>query len=503
MLSIAQDHNTMGDSLNRQFRWRYVTRICLCLACAYLLLLIPEGPSPHSAGAGKQPFIWNRAQLWASLEQNFVLARGADKTMVSNQVAHLLGESRRLLVGMTNSNALDPRWSEIETNLFELAPLVGADSARLPEFVVLVNGIRREAKEQSSRWDLNSDPVRQQLYRLLAASRMTLEEVLLQNPEAAGMLPAECDAEPSQTASVVFHGVTLHSGDILVSRGGAPTSALIARGNDYAGAFSHVSLLHVDPATGAGCLIQALIEKGVVVTPLEEYSHDRRLRFMVLRPRADLPIVAADPQTPHKAAALALKEATARHIPYDFAMDYRDQSALFCSEVVSAAYERCGIRLWMGMTHISSPTIVAWLGSLGARHFETQEPADLEYDPQLRVVAEWREAPALWQAHLDDAVTDAMLAIAKPGQPLPFSSLKLPFARAAKVYSVVLNWFGRFGLIPQGMSATSALRASKYRADHAANKERLKVLAAAFEETHHDPPPYWQPVRLATQAQAE
>src|SRR5678815_952135 len=169
MPSIHQDHGCMGDTHTRKIRLRCVTRICLCLACTYLLLLIPEGTSPQTVGAGKQPFIWNRAQLWASLEQNFVQARGADKTIVSSQVAHLLGESRRLLVGMTNSNALDPRWSEIETNLFELAPLVGADPARLPEFVALVNGIRREAKEQSSRWDLNSDPVRQRLYRLLAA----------------------------------------------------------------------------------------------------------------------------------------------------------------------------------------------------------------------------------------------------------------------------------------------------------------------------------------------
>jgi hypothetical protein len=215
-----------------------------------------------------------------------------------------------------------------------------------------------------------------------------------------------------------------------------------------------------------------------------------------------LAAVAADPLVPHKAATWALQEAVARHIPYDFAMDYRNHSALFCSEVVSAAYTRYGMRLWTGMSHVSSPTLAAWLASLGVRHFETQEPADLEYDPQLSVVAEWREAPALWQAHLDDAVTDVMLANAKPGQPLPFSRLKLPLARAAKTYSVVLNWFGRLGPIPQGMSATTALRASKYRADHAAIKKRLIALAAAFRETHHYFPPYWELIRLATQAQA-
>jgi hypothetical protein len=278
---------------------------------------------------------------------------------------------------------------------------------------------------------------------------------------------------------------------------------LISRSNDYPGAFSHVALLQVDPATGAACVIHALIERGVVITPLEEYSHEPRLRLMVLRPRADLPAVTADPQSPHKAATLALKEAMARHTPYDFAMDYRNHSELFCSEVVSAAYEQYGMRLWMGMTHISSPTLIAWLGSLGVRHFQTQEPADLEYDPQLRVVAEWREAPALRQAHLDDAVTDAMLANAKPGQPLPFSRLKLPFARAAKAYSVVLSWFGQLGPIPEGMSATTALRADKYKADHAAIKARLEALAATFKKTHHYSPPYWELVRLATQAVEE
>ena len=96
-----------------------------------------------------------------------------------------------------------------------------------------------------------------------------------------------------------------------------------------------------------------------------------------------------------------------------------------------------------------------------------------------------------------------MLADAKPGQPLPFSRLKLPFARAAKACSVVLNQFGYFGPIPQGMSATAALRVSLYRANHAALKERLATLAAKFQQDHHYAPPYWELVRLATQAAAE
>jgi hypothetical protein len=154
----------------------------------------------------------------------------------------------------------------------------------------------------------------------------------------------------------------------------------------------------------------------------------------------------------------------------------------------------------MGMSHISSTNTIAWLGSLGVRYFETQEPADLEYDPQLRVTAEWREADALWQAHLDDAVTDAMFAMAKAGEPLPFSRWKLPFARAAKAYCAVLNWLGRRGKIPEGMSATTALRADEYRTEHAAIKKKLTALAAAFKVSRGYSAPYWELVRLAKEA---
>jgi hypothetical protein len=251
----------MGESHKGKIRWQFLNRICLCLVSVYLLLLIPEFTTPQSSGAGKKPFIWNQAQFWASLEQSFVRARSADKVIVSNQAADLLGESRQLLAGITNANALDSVWSELETNLFQLAPLVGADPSRVPEFALLVNRIRREAKQQASCWDLNSDPARARLYRLLFGSRMAVEEVLLQNPLAAANILAECDTEPSQTASTVFRGVTLRSGDILVSRGGAPTSALISRGNDYPGCFSHVSLLHVDSTTGAACVVQASSKK--------------------------------------------------------------------------------------------------------------------------------------------------------------------------------------------------------------------------------------------------
>src|SRR5207249_5256638 len=87
----------------------------------------------------------------------------------------------------------------------------------------------------------------------------------------------------------------------------------------------------------------------------------------------------------------------------DFDMDYTDPSRLFCSEVASSVYGELGVRLWTGLSTISAPGLRRWLSAFGVRHFETQEPSDLEYDPQLVVVAEWRDAGALMQDHIDNA----------------------------------------------------------------------------------------------------
>ena len=146
------------------------------------------------------------------------------------------------------------------------------------------------------------------------------------------------------------------------------------------GNFSHAALLYVDENTGVASVIEALIERGLVVTPLEEFVRETRLRLMVLRLRPDLPALVSDPQLPHRAAVGAFAQARKGHTPYDFTMDFRDHDRQFCAEVISSAYARCGVRLWTAMTSISSPTLVAWLSSLGVRHFETQEPSDLEFN---------------------------------------------------------------------------------------------------------------------------
>ncbi|MDH5493264.1 MAG: YiiX/YebB-like N1pC/P60 family cysteine hydrolase, partial [Myxococcales bacterium] len=287
----------------------------------------------------------------------------------------------------------------------------------------------------------------------------------------------------------------------LASRGGAPTSALIARGNDYPGNFSHIALLHVSEQ-GEASVIESHIESGVGISSVERYLEDTKLRIMVLRLRADHPALALDPRLPHHAASDALENARAGHIPYDFAMDFEDPSKLFCSEVASSAYAIHGVELWRNLSSLSGPGLRRWLGALGVRHFETMSPSDIEYDPQLRVVAEWRDPEALFSAHLDDAILDVGLEQAEAGVALEHSSLRLPLARLAKAYSVILEQLGRLGPIPEGMSATSALKVEALRARHSRIRARLEAAAERYRRVQGRRPPYWTLVRLAREATA-
>src|SRR6185369_6692652 len=155
----------------------------------------------------------------------------------------------------------------------------------------------------------DSTEARKRIYRLLYGSRAAVEEVLLQSPPSTDPLEFISAFEHSETPAVEVRGLKIHSGDILVSRGGAATSALIARGNDFPGNFSHVALVHVDAATKQASVIESHIESGVSVSPIEKYLTDTKLRILVLRLRADLPQLAADPLLPHKAASLAISSA--------------------------------------------------------------------------------------------------------------------------------------------------------------------------------------------------
>jgi hypothetical protein len=491
-----------APSPNRVSRLRRPLLTISGIAIAWLLLSIPAARPPGVVNPHKRPFSWNEDPRWFELEKRFREFRALGCDRVSVRIDEALRRGRHLI------NAVDARdWNPdaavfdtMEANTFDLGPMIGACPQWLEDYIRLVTRARSVVKRQSQHWEVTAQRTRDRVYRLLYGGRAALEEVMLQDSLASRPALVLADDEPSQTPFARILGVTIHSGDFLVSRGGAQISALIAVGNDYPGNFSHIALVYVDPKTSLASVIESRPKRGVAVYHLEDYLSDVKLRVMVLRLRADLPALVSDPMIPHKAAALALADARSRHAPYDVEMDLQDHSRMYCSEVLSSAYEKVGIRLWMGMSTISAPGVTSWLSAMGVRHFETQEPSDLEYDPQVRVVAEWRDPETLFMDHVDNVVTEAMLQRAARAERLEYAWYMLPLGRLAKVYSTVVNALGFVAPIPEDMSADAALRVLSFNAIHTAIKRRVLIRAEEFRRQQGYVAPEWELLEFAKQA---
>jgi hypothetical protein len=105
--------------------------------------------------------------------------------------------------------------------------------------------------------------------------------------------------------------------------------------------------------------------------------------------------------------------------------------------------------------------------------------------------------------HIDNAVMDVMLEQADKGATVKYNHWMLPVARILKGWCLLLNRMGKVGKIPEGMSATQALK-NQYIVDmHQAINTATKVLVDKFIKEHQYFPPYWQLVSLARQAYRE
>ncbi|MDP2037314.1 MAG: YiiX/YebB-like N1pC/P60 family cysteine hydrolase, partial [Ignavibacteria bacterium] len=375
----------------------------------YLILLIPTESVITPKLAAKKQFIWDRDSLWRSLENEYVKSKSLGCEKLESQIFRNFAFINSLSDEITNQKLepSDPLFDDIGQVMFATAALIGGCEKHTAEFVELFSKIRSVIKNESREWNLKDLNARQTLYKIIYGGRAAIEELLLQSKKENIQELTLGDDEESATPYTSILGVKIHSGDILVSRGGAPTSALIARGNDYPGNFSHVALAYVDDETKLPYIIESHIERGVTISSIDDYLKDKKLRVMVLRLRKDLQQLQIDPMLPHKAARLAYQRVEAEHIPYDFEMHFNNDDKWFCSEVASSTYKKLGVNLWMSVSSISTIGTAKWLAGFGVTHFETQEPSDLEYDPQLKVVAEWRNPETLYQDHVDNAIVEA------------------------------------------------------------------------------------------------
>ncbi|HRE40139.1 MAG TPA: YiiX/YebB-like N1pC/P60 family cysteine hydrolase [Ignavibacteria bacterium] len=475
------------------------------LVLIYLILLIPIDDSPDLNIPVYEKFEWKKDDYFKLLESEFLKNKSLDCSIEDSVISFRISHINNLLdSSLSNSfNIQSSIYDSVLNGYFILSTVIPVCCNNLSDYLQLGMKIRNVVKEKTIHSDIKKPEFRNRIYTLLYGSRAAIEEVLLQLPpdKSPGFLRANPDE--SLIPSVKILDIVVRSGDILISRGGAPVSALISRGNDYPGNFSHCAILYVDEKTHTPYIIESHIERGVTISNVKEYLDDKKLRIMVLRLRSDLPELQNDILLPHKSAKYIFEKAGESHIAYDFSLNFEIPDKMFCSEVVYNAYKSQGLKLWEAMTYISDKGTVDWLSSFGVTNFYTHEPADLEYDPRINVVSEWRDRNELLKDHINNAVTDALLDEANNGRKLEYNIFMLPIARIIKLYSVILNLFGKVGTIPEGLSAESALKSESYKIYHSDISSVVNEKVKNFISVNGYTPPFWELYKISKESTAE
>lgn len=201
---------------------------------------------------------------------------------------------------------------------------------------------------------------------------------------------------------------SLRSGDVILSRGTALTSAAISRIGNGDTNFSHLAIVYVDPQTHRISLSEAHIEVGSFNGPLGDYLTDGKTRAALFRYKD--PILAARAADMIRSKISNYQIEHGENIPYDFAMDPDEPSKLFCSELVSHAFdlakgESAGVPMFRSSV---DPKNRDFLTRLGVTVKRTFLPGDIEFDPNFELIAEWRDYSRMNESHLHDAVLAAM-----------------------------------------------------------------------------------------------
>ena len=202
----------------------------------------------------------------------------------------------------------------------------------------------------------------------------------------------------------------LKSGDVILSRGNAFSSAAIARigSNDYQ--FSHLSFVYKEPESQETYTTEAHIEIGSVTAPLMEHVNSKNAREVVFRYQ--------DADVAHRASKymydkVLAKQKTKKTIEYDFTMNYKDDERLFCSEIISGAFKHVLPDADYFPTFKSTFTagMIPFLNTIGVPatkenigKLDVFSPGDIQFDTRFDLVAEWRNPKKMEENRLKDFI---------------------------------------------------------------------------------------------------
>jgi hypothetical protein len=195
--------------------------------------------------------------------------------------------------------------------------------------------------------------------------------------------------------------LTFEPGDVVLQRGMHHNSAAIARIGDVDSQFSHVSIVARDP-DGQLCMVEALIEDGSLLTPMQHALAHGIGRAVLFRHR-DRALAQAASEAIYDYVAARGGD---RRVLYDFTMELEGYRLLFCAKLVRLAYSMAStadVQLPAYPTRLDMRNR-DFLDRIGVTAVETFAPGDMELESDFDIVAEWRDLRVTSELRLKDMI---------------------------------------------------------------------------------------------------
>ncbi|NCN41784.1 hypothetical protein GW916_11120 [bacterium] len=184
-------------------------------------------------------------------------------------------------------------------------------------------------------------------------------------------------------------------GDVVIGLGNSSISSMISQINNTPSRYSHAFIVRV--RNGKMTTVESLIETGVEEFPLQHLLDDPYNQLTVLRWKSS-----ANRATITRAASDWALAAAKRKAPYDIEMDFDEDYAIYCSELIVKAYAHAtGMNpreILNDFSTVKSKKAFEFAQNLGVEKEVYASPGDIFNSPYFEVVAEYRKPGDLMKA---------------------------------------------------------------------------------------------------------
>ncbi len=197
------------------------------------------------------------------------------------------------------------------------------------------------------------------------------------------------------------------NGDIMITKGISFVSSTISELASPKSLFSHIVFVHVDEATKVVSTIESYVGRGVSIFPIDEALKNENSRILVLRSKDEK--LASDAANYMYNKITNLKKDN-KIVPYDYELDFSDNSKMSCEEVAFDAYKQMS-KGKVILPEIESDILLndpKFLKRVGVKKGPMMVPTDMETDSRFEIVLDWTDYRVLRDSWRKDALLGEM-----------------------------------------------------------------------------------------------